>query len=94
MWQTFILKTSPAPKNIKHREITQGHSHIKIVFQDSLRAEAAGRKSLRYLALKSSGPEFRVFTRHGEKETPLLLEDAQKTSHALGPRTKLTSIKT
>ena len=41
-----------APKNIKHTEITQGHSHIKIVFQDSLRVSHWEEESLEHLALK------------------------------------------
>lgn len=44
-----------APKNIKHAEITQGHSHIKIVFQDSLRVSHWEEESLEHLALKFSG---------------------------------------
>lgn len=50
-----MLKTSLHKKSIKHTEITLGHSHIKIVFQDSLRVSHWEEESLEHLALKSSG---------------------------------------
>ena len=72
MRQISILNTALVPQNIKAMQATQGHSHMKIMFQDSSSVWHQEEKPLENLVLKISIASVQELHRAGENRDTTL----------------------